>query len=277
VQYVRETFQYLKRVWRPLSLICLPAAVMLGFFIRPVSGITYLPFYAGSNISRGFAEIFLLVVGDITVRAVVPPLLFFVVLLLTFCFVCSFIEKHFRIGRTLFKKSFSEINNFFIPTLKVFLILAGLLLIYFALLVSGATLQHYLFSGGGNPNVASVIVASVWSLILAVLLMWLCSPLIFMIPLLQIYGYSFGDAFRASLSYYGNSPLKITFGLAFGFIAAAAVALPVAMLALYIPDWVQVMVWAILHWFLLVYVGAYSMVTTFSVTGMERKDKKKYY
>ena len=278
MQYVRETFLYLKRVWNKLGLICLPAAVLLGFVNRPVSGITYLPAYATGNVN-GFADILRLVAGEFTVKTIFPPFLIFIVLLLTFGFMFSFIEKHFRIGRTMLKKSFQEINNYFIPVLKIILIIGGFLLVYYLLMVSGVAFQHFLFSFGRTPpSVISVVIASLWSVILTAVLILLCSPLIFMVPLMQIYGYSFGDTFRSSLSYYGNNPLKITFGLAFGFIIATVIGAGLSILDLFILDWywVKTVLWIVLHCFLLVYVGAYSMVTVFSVTGMERKDIKKY-
>jgi len=279
VQYVRETFLYLKHVFFKLGLICLPAAVALGFCIRPVSAVTFLPAYANENVSRGFSDILRLVAGEYTLKYVVLPLILAILLLLTFCFMFSFIEKHFRIGRTMFKKSFFEINNYFIPVFKIILILSGVLLVFYALAVSGVTLQHYIFSGEGTPNAGSVVVAALWTAALSAVLVWLCSPLIFMVPLMQIYGYTFMDAFRSSLSYYGNHSVKITLGLGFGFLVVGAAGLIVAILDQFIQNWywVQTTIHIALHWLLLIYIGAYSMVTAFSVTGMERKDNRRYY
>ena len=259
-----------------MTLVCLPAAVALGFLVRPVTSMTYLPFYVGADI-QSLLDIVWLFAPRFVLTAVFPLVLLFAVLLLTFCGMLSVIEKHFRIGRILLKKSLSEINSYFLPGLKILLILGGMLLIYFALLMSLTGLQHYIVSGVGVPSVASVIIASVLSLGLFAVLSWLCSPLMFMVPLMQIYGYSFGDALTSSVSYYGNQPFKITFGFFSVFLIVSAVGIVIASLSLYIPPIFQTLVWIVLHLFLLVYIGAYSMVTTFSITGMERKDNKKYY
>ena len=279
VQYVRETFLYLRRVWYKLGLLALPAAVLLGFLIKPVSVITYLPSYAAASQKLGFGDILRLVAGDATANTIFPPFLIFAVMLLTIGVMFSFIEKHFRIGRTLFQKSVVEINSYFLPALKTVVLVGGVMAVCYMLTISGVTLQHAIFSGERiGPHPGSVVVASLWSLILTAVAVLVCSPLIFMIPLMQIYGYSFGETFRMSLSYYGNNPIKITLGLVFGFAVTAAAGTAVAIIDVFVADWywIRTLIYIALHLFLIVYVAAYCMVTTFSVTGMERKDEKKY-
>lgn len=275
VQYARETFKYLKKTWWLLGLVCLPAAVALGFFIRPVASLSFLPFYAMTDV-KSFSDIMGLVLEPVALKWIWPPFVIYAALFLTFCVTLPLIEKHFRVGRIAFKKPLSLINNYFLPVLKITLIYGAVLVFYFALLVSLTALQHYLITGAGYPKIASVVVASVLAVGMFILLCWLSSPFMFMIPLMQIYGYSFGDAFTSSVSYYGNKPFKVTFGFAFIFFIVAAMRIVFSALATFIPPWAEILISCALHLFLLVYFCAYCMVTTFSLTGMERKDLRKY-
>ena len=256
-------------------LIALPAAVALGFFIRPVASLSFLPLYATADI-RTFLDIVWLAVEPRTLTWIWPGFLIFGTLFFTFCLAMPFIETHFRVGRMSIKKPFSLMNHYFLPALKIVFIVGAVFALYFAVLLSLTALQHLMISGAGVPNTASVIVTCVLALFMFCLLCWLCSPFMFMAPVMQIYGYSFADAFTSSVSYYGNKPFKVTFGFAFVFFIAALVRGVAAALGAFIPQWGQIIISIVLHLFLLVYFCAYCMVVTFGVTGMERKDIKKY-
>jgi hypothetical protein len=276
VSYLKETFYYLKKSWWVLALIFLPAAVALGFFIRPMASLSFLPVYAEGHI-YGFTDVMLTVLNPYMIKTVWPIFLIFVLLFFTFCLGMPFIEKHFRSGKMTGSKPFSLANNYFIPTLKVSLIIGAIIVLYFTLHIALISMLDFILSGsGGVTSIAAVIVSSVFSLGFFTLMCWLLTPFVFMIPLMQMYGYSFGDAFRSSVSYCGEKPFKATMGFWLVFIIVAALRMVASAFERFIPSYALIIISSVLHLFLLVYFCAYTMVTTFSASGMERKDIIKY-
>jgi small-conductance mechanosensitive channel len=264
--------------------VCLPAAITLGFFIRPIAALSFLPLYfaTGADAFEGMGffgvlwQITGFTVGEFTISAVFPLILILVVCFLTFCVAFSVIERHLRSGKLTLKKPLSKINDYFIPTLKVILVLGGILVLYFALVISLSTVQHVLISGAGNPpNIGSIITSVIISLVLFFVMCWIVSPLIFMVPLMQIYGYKFGVALKNAFSYYGNNAFKITVGLSLVLLIGAGLQAGLSALSVYLPNAVEILLATVLHLFMLVYLVAYCMVTTFVATGMERRDIKK--
>ncbi len=274
MKYVRETFAYLKKSFWLLALICLAPSVALGFFVKPLASMTFIPAYS-QTVVRGFGDIFALVFRVDFLKLVFPAILIFVTLLFSLCLSLSVIEKHFRMGRLTFRKPFSEINNSFFPVLKVLLCLTAVMIVYSLLVISLVSLAQYLICGFGKPTASAVIVAAVISITLFVLSFCFSAPLMLMIPLSVMYGYSFSDAITSAFELVGKNPATAIFGGILPFI--------IVLIAEYILSFfpiifaVRVIVSTVMYLFITVYLSAYVMVLMFSLSGLERRDKKEFY
>ena len=275
-----------------LTLICLPGAVVLGFFVRPFAVVSFLPIYAGTEIF-GFADFIFLLFEPFSLSTnshlsliFIAPIIIFAVLYVTVCISFSVIEKQFRLGRLQLKKPFIDLKCYFKVGLKTILIVALIAVIYFAIIISLNALQHLLFSNTlthhyqevyfSRASAASIVTISIISLVLFVLSLWLFAPLIFTIPLMQIYGYSLADAIRNSISYYATKAFSISFGFGFIFFIAVLFSTVLAALDTFLPNFpaaLRIIISIIIQGFVLVYFVAYCMVTTFNIAGIQKRAK----
>ncbi|MCL2847558.1 MAG: hypothetical protein FWE13_02250 [Firmicutes bacterium] len=286
MEFVAKTFKYLRSSWWLIWLMCLPASVVLAFFMRPLGLVSFLPTYALSEMtgtgnflrlhfeplivdSRAFIGLF-----------IVMPILIVITLFLTVCSVFSLIEIHFRTGRLQLKRPLSRINEYFIPTAKIFAFIIVFFIIYFALIIGLNALQHNILTGGRDvleiyitPSVGSIITMAIITLLIFVLVCWLMAPVMFMLPFMQVYGYGFGDGLRNATSYYAKNPFRISFGIAFIFLISIALSTVLAGLEEFLPIAVRIIISIVIQSFTLMYFFAYCMVVSFDVANIERRDK----
>ncbi len=274
MKFIRDTFAYLKKSFWLLALICLAPAVTLGFFVKPLASITFVPAYSQTFV-RGFRDVFSLVFDIGCLKNIYPPILIFCTLLISLCLSLSVIEKHFRVGKLILKKPFSEINNTFFPVLMVLLLLTAIMILYSFLLISLVSLSHYAICGAGKPNAGAVVAAVVISVVLFVLCFCFASPIIFMIPLSVIYGYSFSDAITAAFELAGKKPVSVVGGAIFPFAIVLAIEYILSFFT--IIRAASIIVSTLMYLFIIVYLSAYVMVVMFSLSDLERRDKKEYY
>lgn len=272
--YIKLTFSYLKKSFWALCLVALPAAAVLGLFTRPMTSVAYIPMYMQTDV-RGFFDLFWLVFSKSAVQKVYPLFLIFAVLLFSCSLGLSFIETHFRVGRLLLKKPFKHINIYFLPVLLSLLALFVVLMVYGFLQAGVVTLLHFTITGKGTPNIASVCACAAATLGMFLLAAFLASPIILWAPMMVIYGYSFRDAVPASLRALSHNVGGVVVGLVFPFLTVALV--ECAVLFANLPPAAGIPVDCLLYVLLIVYLLAYIMVTTFDITGMTRRDNRKYY
>jgi len=279
MEFVAKTFKYLKSSWWLIWLMCLPVSIMLGFLVRPMALVSFLPSYALTDINN-FSGMVALHFESLLIGNDTPLWAYFiifiavlVVLFLTVCVCYSLIEEHFRTDKLRLKKPLSRINEYFIPAVRVFALAVVFFVIYFALIVGLNALQHSIFSSRVRASVGSIIVMGFLAFSIFILVSWFSAPFVMMLPLMQVYGYEFGDALRNSASNYGKKPFKISFGLAFVFFILIILASVLAGIEAFIPSFVRIILSILLQSFALVYFFAYSMVVSFDVGDITRRDK----
>ncbi len=253
----------------------LPCAVGSARFFRQTACV--YDFYSRifANDSKGFGDVFGLIFHVGFLKRVYPAVIIFVTLLISLCLSLSVIEKHFRVGKLTLRKPFSEINNSFFPVLKVLLCLTAVMIIYSLLVISFVSLAQYVICGFGKPSTAAVIVAAVISVALFVLSFCFSAPLMLMMPLSVIYGYSFSDAVASAFELVGKKPIPAVFGGIFPFL----IVLIVEYILSFFPiiRAVRIIISTLMYLFVTVYLSAYVMIIMFSLSGLERRDKKEFY
>lgn len=262
-----------KSIWI-LSLVNILTATVLGFFTKPMISLAYFPGYKDMNVNS-FLDIFLMMFNDKALTKVFPLIIIFVMLFFSCCISLSIIEKHFRVGKLMLKTPFKQINNYFLPVLLCLVILSLIIFVY-GLLQSGMiSLLHLIFSGSDVPSVINVIIAPVISLGLFVLVMFFGCSAMYWAPLMMIYGYSFRDACAEALRMFSNHKLQVLWGIIFPFVAVAIVE---SVFLMFKPMFaICVAVNSLLYLFLIIYVVCFTMVSLFDITGLTRRDLRKYY
>jgi hypothetical protein len=252
----------------------LPPAVALGFFVKPLGSITFVPAYMNTSV-ESFGDVFRLIVDVTNFKKVYPLVLVFVGLLLSLCANFSFIEKHFRTGRLMIKKPLSAINETFFPVFKVLLIFTAVSAVYTVLLVSLTAFAHYLICGRGEPSAAAGVAVTLITLSLFILFLCLTGPVAFMIPMMTIYGHNFSDSLTSAFALVGKSPAAVIWG---GFFPFGTVVLTEYILSFFaLHAAAAVVISALMYAFIIGYVPVYIMVVMFEVSGLARKDNKRYY
>lgn len=272
--YIGKTFAYLKKAFPLLAAIMIVPAVIMAFFMRPISFITFLPEYFRTDV-RSFLDVLWLIFDRYTLTYVYPIFIMFVLLVVAFSIGLSIIEKHFRVGRLMLKAPMNAVNNSIFPVAENFFIL---FLVYLAsnfLFVCIVTLSHFLISGAGRVVPLDFIVTAFLALILFFLLMRLVQSAFLWAPVMLVFGYTFLDAVITASSLSAKAPFKLYRGIVFPFVCVMAVQSLVVFLRS--PPWVNITVAAVCYLFLCVYTAAVVMIVVFDLSGMERRDLKKLY
>ncbi|MDE6398453.1 MAG: hypothetical protein K2L51_03940 [Clostridiales bacterium] len=270
MEYLKRTFAYMFRALGVLSLVCLPAALVLGIFTKPMASLSYLVDYSATYV-RSFKSIFWLIFNRYATRTVYPLAL--ILLSLVFCtsLAMAVIEKHFRVGKLMLKAPLKQINNYFLPVLYTFVLLALILFLYGMVQCGALTLLHMLVSGRGYPSVLNLVLAAVLSLGLFVLSLWLSCSAMYWTPMMVIYGFSFRDATASSLRLIDRKSGSILLGLLTPYLIVAVLE---SVFSLFHIAWLRVVLAVLLYLFLMLYLIVYIMVSMFDLSGMERRDAK---
>ena len=270
--YVKKTFKYMLKAFWALALVCLPAALALGVFTKPMASLSYIGEYASSDI-KGFADIFWLIFNKYATKYVYPIVLIFVALVFSSALSLSVIEKHFRVGKLMLRAPLGQINNYFLPVVISYTILALIMALYGIIQTGLVALLHVLLSGWGQPTVFNAVIAAILSLGLFVLSMWAACSAMYWTPIMVIYGFSFRDAAAASIRLLDGNMFGILCGLILPFVIVAVLQNAFC----FIPNAVVLIVLAVLlYLFLIMYVMSFIMVSMFGLSKMERRDEKSF-
>lgn len=272
--YIKKTFSYLKKSFWLLALLALPAAALMGLFLRPLSFITFIPQYVRLG-ADSFADIAWFIFAKFAVTNVYPLILIFILLTLTCALSLSIVEKHFRVGKLMLKAPLQDINSSLFPTLKTLGVMTAVYLIWDFLMTGIITLLHFVISGAGRPNKLNVILLCIAVTALFILLIFLSLPSLLWAPLMLIFGYSFVDAFIASTRLSGKATGKLFIGLLFPFAAVILIQYAVSFIPL--PQFVFSIIAAALYVLLITYLIPFMMIAAFELTGLERRDVKKSF
>lgn len=269
--YIRRTFKYMFKAFGALALVCLPAAVLLGIFTKPMASLAYLVEYSKTYV-KGFPDMFWLIFNKYATKYVYPLVLIFIALIFCTSLALSVIEKHFRVGKLMLVSPLKQINNYFLPVLISFFILSLILTLYGMIQSGLLTLLHMLMSGKGFPTAFNMVIAVVLSVGLFVLAVFASCSTMYWTPMMVIYGFSFGDAAASSLRLIDKKSGGIILGLLTPFAIVAVFASAVSFIGI---SYVRIALAVILYLFLIMYLVSYIMISMFDLSGMERRDEKR--
>ena len=275
MKYVKATLRYLFAHFPKLMAIAAVPAAVVAFFMQP-QGFGLVLTVKQLEAVESFSDVFFLVFSrNLILRW--PYMIFVALLLIMLCisYTMGVVEKHFRVGKFSLRQPFSNINNCFVSVFKVFSLLVVIYIVYKFLLVCVLTLFTYVL---GNFYVADVVIAVVMAVIsLAgfLFLLILLRPIIYAAATMLVYGYYFKDALGVAIKITEKDRLELNIALIFPFAVYFTVSLLLIILSAH---WiVLVVVHTLLIAVLLQYVTVYVLIAMFELSGIERRDVRKYY
>lgn len=283
--FIKKTLSYIKKAFFPLMLMAIIPSVFLGFFFKPISGLTFLPQYFAAE-DMSFKQIFWLLFGreSLVISGFNPAfyiLIFFVafVLLTLACsYGLSMVEKHFKTGKII-HDPIRSINNSIISVIKTFCIILSVYLLLMLLQSGLILLVNETVSAGGAPKVMDCIWTTVISLVMFVLSFAILIPPAFCTVIMQLMGYSFADAFVEAMRLVGEKWLSLTVGMLLPTLALAAIKIGISFIPLTMTAAAAVgtVVNIVIFMLYMMYVLSFSMVSVYELTGIERRDIRKSY
>ncbi len=270
MKYVTSTIKYLFAHFFPLMLLAALPATGIVVLLEPNGFGLLAPWSFPEGVK--FLDVFFLVFNREIVT--VYPYLFPVVLLvLTACVSYSLgvVDKHFRVGKFTLRSPFAAINDCFLPTGIMIVLLAAIYLIAKFLLVCLFALLSYLLVKIGLPIVAIGFILTVTAIVAVVGVILISIPLMYTSATMLVYGYTFKEAFGVALKIGSKETRKaIDVGIAGAFLAYTIII--AAIDALSLPAAASVPINVILTAFLIQFSCVFVMVSFFDLSGIERRD-----
>ena len=282
MDFIKETFKYLRKSFIPLCVVAALPAVMMGVFMRPFSSVSFLPFYYTLG-AANFSTIFWMMMtgrielSGILLSFVIPLILIVPVLMLGIGYGLGMIEKQFKTGKLGLTNPWRAINNSILSIIKTVPIFLVLLLLVLLTQTGILTLIRTWTSGLDSVTllgdaIAVSIVSGLFFLIKIMLL------IIFGVwaVIIQIYGYSFTDAFIEAIRTISKQWLALVLGL----IVPVAVLIVPQIVYNMLPMfwyWLQMSISILSHLLIIVYYMAYITVSVYKINGLERRDNKPAY
>lgn len=272
MKYVASTIKYVFAHFLPLMLLAALPAIDIVVLFEPNGFGLLAPWSFPEGVK--FLDVFFLVFNRETVT--VYPYLFPVVLLiLTACVSYSLgvVDKHFRVGKFTLRSPFAVINDCFLPTGIMILLLAAIYLVAKFLIVCVFSLLSFIMGRIGLPIVAIGFVLTVIGVVAVIGVILISVPLMYTSATMLVYGYSFTEAFGVALKLGSKEKKKaVDFGIVGAFmiytiLIAAIDALPVTAAA-------SIPISFVLTAFLIQYSCVFVMVSFFDLSGIERRDVK---
>lgn len=270
------TSKYLfPHILRLLTLAIAPAAVV-AFFMQPAGFGLIIPTEAVSGIEK-FSDIFFLVFKrELITRYPYMIPVGLILMLLCISYTMGMEERHFKTGKLTFRQPFSTLNNCVPPVIKVFSLLVVIYVVYKILVVCVLTLFVFVLENLGAAPLWVTVVVGILSALGFIALLVIVRPLMFTSATMLVYGYSFKDAFSAAIGLDGaGDKMALNFALIFPFLIYLVVS--TVMVGLTVPTLVQSIVNSVLIALMMQYVTTYVLVAMFELSGIERRDCKKYY
>lgn len=225
---------------------------------------------------RTFYDVFIAVFNEnmLTYWYMIPVC--FLTMLLGFSYLLNMIEKHFRTGRLTLRHPAAQINNTFTSVLFCLFLVCALYALYSILAVCVIsliiTVANY-FSL--HPALTFVLVAVLYisSLVgIFILFRYILSVCVTML----VYGYYFKDALSVVMKV-GNreTHTQLNCGSVLPFMTYRLINAVVLLLPL--THIVQAVISAVMMSITLQYTAVFMLVAMFDVSGIERRDRRRFY
>jgi len=280
--YLKETFKYLKKSFFPLLVVALIPAILLGLFTSPFTFISFLPLYYGTTDGTSFGGIFAMLLDIDSLRLIFPFILLAFFLILFLSYGLGTVEKHFKTGKRGFTSPLRAMNNSALPILKTVPILLAGLMIAILLQASIVTLIRHSVSGLNYAPyfIDSILVTMVATVFYGLILMASIFAGVWTV-IIQIYGYSFREAFVETVRSVRTRWFSLFFGLLIPITMLVSAQLIYNVFLVFEDvgweSWLQNFVSVLINLFILIYFMAYIPVSVYQLNNLDRRDNKPPY
>jgi hypothetical protein len=256
--------------------VAIVPAIIIAFFMQP-KGFGIL--FTVEDLSRVeyFSDIFFLAFNkNLFLQYPYMIVVGLGVILTCVCYTMGMLERHFKTGKLSLRRPFSMMNNAFIPALIVLSLLFAVYMVFKLLIVCVLTLHVLIFSSLNMSYFAMTIIIGIIGIVGFVFALKICCPIMLSGATMLIYGYTFKDAIGVTVKMGEKQSVKeINLALLLPFVIYMLIrALGVA---LGINEIIAEIILSVVTAFLLQYVITLMFVVFFDLTGIERRDLKKYY
>ncbi|MBO5215205.1 MAG: hypothetical protein J6B79_03365 [Clostridia bacterium] len=276
MKYAKMTLEYLYKNFLRMFCVAIVPAIVIVFFLQPKGfGILFtVEDLAGVET---FLDIFFLAFNKNLFTQYPYMIVVGLGLLLTcVCYTMGMLERHFKTGKLSLRNPFSMMNNAFIPALIVLSLLFAVYMIFKFLIVCVLSLHALIFNSLGMPYLAMSIIVGALGIVGFGFTLKICRPIMLSSATMLIYGYTFKDAMGVTVKMGDKQSVKeIDLALLLPF--AIYMLIRVLGVAVGINEIVAEIILSVVTVFLLQYATTLIFVAFFDLTGIERRDLKKYY
>jgi len=281
--YLKETFKFLKKSFFSLFIVAIIPAVLLGIFSSPFSTLSFLPLYYRTNYGASFFSIFWMFIYRDSLRRIFPFIITCVVLIIFLSYGLGLVEKQFKTGKRGLTKPLRAINNSALSIVKTVPFMLAILLVALFIHTGLILLIRHAVSGlNYAPLFIDNFLVTIVSIILYALILMASIFVGVWAVIIQIYGYTFKEAFVEAIRAVRKKWLSLFLGLFIPITVLVSVQLTYTVFLIFegAPrgfDWLQGFVSVMINLFILIYYMAYIPVSVYQLNGLDRRDNKPPY
>lgn len=289
MQIFKDTCKYLKKSFWFLAIVAIVPSIILSFFAKPFSNITFLPSLFVGRTDYNFTEVFMLmftpIYGASVFEGLIGHVVFFVSLWLACVVGITMVDKHLKTGELTLKVEKYNVASYLLPVLLSLVIWAVVYLVAIVAQSGLLSLIHYI-CGVTPPSAIDCILSTLVSLLIFVGILYGSIYLMF-VPLNMVYyGYGPREAILESSRLVSDKPgnmvsgfiipitVLIVINLIFSLVTSLLTTYAgMSMTARY---WIDYVFSVATHLMIIVYLIAYVIVAFYNLSNLERRDIKRY-
>ncbi|MCH5163844.1 MAG: hypothetical protein J1F36_02380 [Clostridiales bacterium] len=286
---LEETLKYLKKSFWVLAFVAVVPALIISFFAKPFSSITFLPLLFVGQTDYHFSEIFMMMLTPISNASFwggfVGNVLFFVLFWISCVLGVCIVEKHLKTGTLTPKTSAHQFFSYVLPILLALIMWSALYLVS-AVAQSGFISLIHFICGVTPPSFIDCLLSTFISILVFGGVMYCSIHLMFMPLIMVYYGYGWRESLVESLRMTSKNykdvllgfglPMVIIIGVNFVLSLVTALLIRFANLSEVARYWIDYIISVATHIMIIVYLIAYDVVAFYKLSGLERRDIKRY-
>lgn len=269
VKFMGRTFAYLKKSFWLLAAVIAVPSVAACFLSTPYWEVSFVA-TIGNPLMR-VSDTFAVIFGD-SWKFLWPVVVVSVLQIFASAFAMSAIDRHFRTGRLSLRSPWRLVNNSVFSMFLGVLIMSGISVVLRFVLFGLVTLVQGIAGAAGMSSGATLTIISVIAVGLFVLHVLAITPMLYLTPIMFIYGYRFRDA--AGMSFKLIAGKKVFVGLMLPLTLCAGLQLLIGFIGVHLS--IAIACNFVIFLATNVYVIAYVAVTFYEISGLERRDVKPY-
>lgn len=268
MKFLSQTFAYLKKSFWLLAAVMAVPAIAACFLLPPYWEVSFV---AAVQPKMNMGQTFFVIFGDSW--AYLWPVVVVSALQIFASALCiSAIDRHFRTGKLSLRSPWRLINNSVFSIFIGVLIMSALSVLLRIMLFGIVSLMQVIAGASGMNNGALLSLIAFFAVAMFVLHVLIITPMLYWAPIMFVYGYRFRDA--AGVSFKLIAGKRVYAGLLLPTLLCAGLQLLIAFLGVH-PS-VSITVNFFVFLFTNVYVVAFTVLTFYEISGLERRDIKRY-